>query len=100
MAASGLNPRDQVRTKFACISAVKIQLSFKHTFCVCFSKIQGKSAAYHLSALVDFALSMKESLEEVNTHSFNNFKLRIGKLYKYTVLVTILTSQLHGPRKP
>lgn len=47
------------------------------TGAVCFR--QGKNAAYHLSALVDFALSMKESLEEVNKHSFNNFKLRIGK---------------------
>lgn len=51
MAASGLNPRDQ-----------------------------GKSEGYLLNALVDFALSMKDALEDVNTHSFNNFKMRIGIL--------------------
>ncbi|XP_054707275.1 adenylate cyclase type 8-like [Uloborus diversus] len=32
----------------------------------------------HLTALVDFAFAMKESLDEINKHSFNNFKLRIG----------------------
>ncbi|CAG2167213.1 unnamed protein product [Oppiella nova] len=49
MAASGLNPRDQ-----------------------------GKSVGFLLSAVADLALSMKEALEDVNKHSFNNFKLRIG----------------------
>lgn len=33
----------------------------------------------HLCALVDFALVMKARLEDVNTHSFNNFKLRVGR---------------------
>nr|XP_042906415.1 adenylyl cyclase 78C [Parasteatoda tepidariorum] len=32
----------------------------------------------HLTALVDFAFSMREALDELNKHSFNNFKLRIG----------------------
>lgn len=50
MAASGLNPRDK-----------------------------GKTEGYLTNALVDFALSMREALEDVNTHSFNNFKIRIGK---------------------
>lgn len=27
---------------------------------------------------MDFALAMKDSLEDVNKHSFNNFKIRIG----------------------
>ena len=36
----------------------------------------------HLSALVDFALEMKARLEEVNKHSFNDFKLRVGE-FKY-----------------
>lgn len=49
MAASGLNPKDQ-------------------NLC----------AWVHLTALVDFAFSMKEALEDVNKHSFNNFKLRVG----------------------
>ncbi|CAG2115289.1 unnamed protein product [Medioppia subpectinata] len=49
MAASGLNPRDQ-----------------------------GKTVGYLLGSVADLALSMKEALEDVNKHSFNNFKLRIG----------------------
>ncbi|MPD03168.1 Adenylate cyclase type 8 [Portunus trituberculatus] len=32
----------------------------------------------HLCALVDFALEMKARLEDVNKHSFNNFRLRVG----------------------
>nr|XP_022908202.1 adenylate cyclase type 8-like [Onthophagus taurus] len=32
----------------------------------------------HLCALVDFALSMKQRLEDINTHSFNTFGLRVG----------------------
>jgi len=32
----------------------------------------------HVCALVDFALTMKTRLEDVNTHSFNNFYLRVG----------------------
>ena len=33
----------------------------------------------HICDLVDFALEMKSKLEDINTHSFNNFQLRIGK---------------------
>uniref|UniRef100_T1KL28 adenylate cyclase n=1 Tax=Tetranychus urticae TaxID=32264 RepID=T1KL28_TETUR len=43
-------------------------------------KDQSKSAANHLTALIEYTFAMKESLEEVNKHSFNNFKLRAGKL--------------------
>ncbi|XP_014244187.1 adenylate cyclase type 8-like isoform X2 [Cimex lectularius] len=32
----------------------------------------------HVCALVDFALAMKQSLENINKHSFNNFHLRVG----------------------
>ncbi|XP_075236866.1 adenylyl cyclase 78C isoform X2 [Lycorma delicatula] len=32
----------------------------------------------HICALVDFAVAMKQALEEVNKHSFNNFQLRVG----------------------
>lgn len=30
--------------------------------------------------MIEYTFAMKESLEEVNKHSFNNFKLRAGKL--------------------
>ena len=32
----------------------------------------------HLCDLVDFAIEMKQKLEEINKHSFNRFQLRIG----------------------
>lgn len=35
----------------------------------------------HVVALTEFALAMQEQLRSVNEHSFNNFKMRIGKLY-------------------
>lgn len=33
----------------------------------------------HITALADFAFAIRTQLEYVNQHSFNNFKLRIGK---------------------
>ena len=32
----------------------------------------------HCCDLVDFAIEMKQKLEEINKHSFNRFQLRIG----------------------
>jgi len=32
----------------------------------------------HVEALADFAMAMIATLEEMNTHSFNNFQLKIG----------------------
>ena len=32
----------------------------------------------HLCDLVDFAIEMRNKLEDINTHSFNTFQLRIG----------------------
>lgn len=34
----------------------------------------------HLCDLVDFAIEMKTKLDDINTHSFNKFQLRIGKI--------------------
>ena len=33
----------------------------------------------HCCDLVDFAIEMKQKLEEINKHSFNRFQLRIGE---------------------
>ncbi|XP_035711027.1 adenylate cyclase type 8 isoform X4 [Folsomia candida] len=52
MACSGLNPTDQMDGE--------------------------RDNCQHLCTLVDFAFEMKEKLEELNRHAFNNFKLRIG----------------------
>lgn len=49
LAACGLNPRDQ-----------------------------SLPPSYHLSTCCDFAFAMKQALNEVNIHSFNNFVMRIG----------------------
>ncbi|XP_026467691.1 uncharacterized protein LOC113371272 [Ctenocephalides felis] len=32
----------------------------------------------HVCALVDFAIAMRHRLDDVNTHSFNHFRLRVG----------------------
>lgn len=49
MAASGINPLESERDELA-----------------------------HLCDLVDFAIEMKNKLEDINVHSFNTFQLRIG----------------------
>ncbi|CAB0016982.1 unnamed protein product [Nesidiocoris tenuis] len=49
MAASGLNPSETTSDDYA-----------------------------HVCALVDFALAMKQCLDVINKHSFNNFHLRVG----------------------
>lgn len=33
----------------------------------------------HITALADYAFALRTQLQYVNLHSFNNFKLRIGK---------------------
>lgn len=48
----------------------------------------------HLCALIDFAFCMKQKLEDVNKHSFNNFGLRIG------VSCGPLVCGVIGARKP
>lgn len=45
----------------------------------------------HLTALTDFAMAMKERLDEINRNSYNNFQLRVGKretLWTYLRLKT------------
>ena len=53
MAASGINPLESERDELA-----------------------------HLCDLVDFAIEMKNKLEDINVHSFNTFQLRIGKHFR------------------
>lgn len=33
----------------------------------------------HVTKMADFALRLKDQLDYVNVHSFNNFKIRVGK---------------------
>ncbi|XP_034823896.2 adenylyl cyclase 78C-like isoform X1 [Maniola hyperantus] len=50
MAASGLNPNHKI----------------------------GDDDCKHLCALVDYAFALREALEDINKHSFNKFRLRVG----------------------
>ncbi|KAK5646054.1 hypothetical protein RI129_004518 [Pyrocoelia pectoralis] len=68
MAASGLNP--------------------KHKDCI---NVEGPE---HLCTLIDFAIMMKQRLDDVNEHSFNNFGLRVG------VSCGPLVCGVIGARKP
>lgn len=42
----------------------------------------------HVTAMADYALRIKEQLDYVNQHSFNNFRIRIGN-YGITTQITI-----------
>jgi len=33
----------------------------------------------HVTAMADYALQLFDKIEEVNMHSFNNFRMRIGE---------------------
>jgi len=35
----------------------------------------------HVTAMADYALQLFDKIEEVNMHSFNNFRMRIGKCF-------------------
>ncbi|KAL2096834.1 hypothetical protein ACEWY4_006041 [Coilia grayii] len=48
----------------------------------------------HLCALADFALALNDSIQDINTHSFNNFQLRIGMAHGSVVAGVI------GAKKP
>lgn len=50
---------------------------------VCFSGLTESTCDLvdfrHVTAMADYALQLFTKIEEVNTHSFNNFRMRIGK---------------------
>lgn len=48
----------------------------------------------HLGALVDFAITLRQRLEEINRDSFNQFSLRVGISYGNLVCGVI------GAKKP
>ncbi|XP_076269275.1 adenylate cyclase type 6 isoform X2 [Rhynchophorus ferrugineus] len=48
----------------------------------------------HVIAMADYALRLKEQLQEVNEHSFNNFRIRIG------INVGPVVAGVIGARKP
>ncbi|XP_068219097.1 adenylyl cyclase 78C-like isoform X2 [Palaemon carinicauda] len=65
--------------RFACIEKIKtIGSTYMAASGLNPTEKDVEDAHAHLCALVDFALEMKARLEDVNTHSFNNFRLRVG----------------------
>lgn len=38
------------------------------------------SVRRHMTALVEYVKAMRMSLQEINSHSYNNFMLRVGKI--------------------
>ncbi|XP_064090034.1 adenylate cyclase type 8-like isoform X5 [Macrobrachium nipponense] len=65
--------------RFACIEKIKtIGSTYMAASGLNPTEKDAEDAHAHLCALVDFALEMKARLEDVNTHSFNNFRLRVG----------------------
>lgn len=69
LAASGLNPTEEVssRRRYRYRTSGSSEVPF-----------QVKDSSEHICALVDFAFSMKDRLEDVNKHSYNHFYLRVG----------------------
>lgn len=37
----------------------------------------------HVARVADFAFAIRQALNEINIHSWNNFQMRIGKCYVY-----------------
>lgn len=42
---------------------------------------QSGEVCEHLCALVDYAFALREALEDINQHSFNKFRLRVGEQF-------------------
>ncbi|GJQ87069.1 hypothetical protein Trydic_g6828 [Trypoxylus dichotomus] len=81
-------------TKFECIEKIKstgatYMAASGLTQSTCDMKNFG-----HVTAMADYALRIKEKLTEVNEHSFNNFKIRIG------INVGPVVAGVIGARKP
>ncbi|XP_066141819.1 adenylate cyclase type 8 [Euwallacea fornicatus] len=56
--------------------------------------LKNRDCLEHLCALVDYAMSMREKLDDINNNSFNNFGLRVG------VACGPLVCGVIGARKP
>nr|CAD7265771.1 unnamed protein product [Timema shepardi] len=100
MAASGLNPKQKSGTPCSRLRAEHIGPTHHPgmrapVVCTVRVGLQGTEDEYeHLCALVDFALAMRQRLDDVNTHSFNNFHLRVG------ISCGPLVGGVIGARKP
>ena len=63
--------------------------------CVFLLQLEGKLTLHqHLSDLVDLALTMMKVMDEINSDSFQSFKLRIGEECVHTLCVMASTCTL------
>lgn len=44
------------------------------------------STRKHMATLVEFVFAMRDKLKDINDNSYNNFMLRVGKLYSHVYL--------------
>lgn len=72
MAAAGLNPKHLVRTLQSLWESYSLFIHLKQVE-------RGETAEDSVCDLVEFALAMKQKLQEVNKDAFNTFQLRVGK---------------------
>jgi len=65
-------------TKFNCIEKIK---TIGYTYMAASGLTVDSSYAdmSHVVALTEYAFAIKDQLRQVNEHSFNNFKMRIGE---------------------
>ncbi|KAJ8366244.1 hypothetical protein AAFF_G00365070, partial [Aldrovandia affinis] len=72
------------KPKFSCVEKIKtISSSYMAVSGLnqCYNRQDPKDSSMsysHVRSMVDFAMAMMSSLENFNTHSFSNYKLRIG----------------------
>ncbi|KAJ4437671.1 hypothetical protein ANN_17816 [Periplaneta americana] len=96
MAASGLNPSQKCKELQTACSDEMVQcyLGFVVNAAMLFLTQVEEDEYEHVCALVDFSIAMKNRLEDVNKHSFNNFYLRVG------ISCGPLVGGVIGARKP
>lgn len=89
MAASGLNPKHQVNLK-SYLTLIHLR-NFKH---VNQSNLQSGTEEDSVCDIVEFAITLRQKLQEVNKDAFNTFQLRVG------ISSGSLVSGVIGARKP
>ena len=88
MAAAGLFP-DPVSIKMIPINALYyLSVVYMRIFLANFimQKLE-QDGEKCTAALTNFAIRMMDRLEDINKHSFNNFKLRVGNGTKLLILI-------------
>ena len=67
--------------RFSCIEKIKTTGSTYMAAAGLTGETGSSSGNACVLAIVEFALAIREQLQTVNVHSFNNFQLRIGNFF-------------------